>query len=98
MLRVRPEAEIDLADACAWYEARQLGLGADFLVEIDKMFSRIEEAPTRYPIVHRNIRRALAPRFPYGVFFLMDRDDVVVIAVLQASRNPALVRRRSRPA
>ena len=31
---VRPEVEQDIADAAGWYEARQAGLGAEFVEEI----------------------------------------------------------------
>ncbi|WP_025322484.1 type II toxin-antitoxin system RelE/ParE family toxin [Deferrisoma camini] len=96
MLRIQSEAEKDLATAYDWYEARQPGLGAEFLAEIDAVLSRIGEAPTRYPVVHRGVRRALARRFPYGVFYLIAPDAVVVIAVLHAARDPALLRRRSK--
>ena len=30
-VRLRPEAEEDLADATAWYEAQRQGLGQEFL-------------------------------------------------------------------
>lgn len=35
------------------------------------------------------IRRALVHRFPYAVYFAVEDDVVVVLAVLHASRDPA---------
>lgn len=96
MLRIRSEAEKDLAAAYDWYEARQPELCAESLAEIDAVLARIGELPARYPVVHRDVRRALAWRFPYGVFYLIAPDAVVVIAVLHAARDPALLRRRSK--
>ena len=32
---IRPEAENDLKEAFSWYEDRRLGLGYDFLLQVD---------------------------------------------------------------
>jgi hypothetical protein len=36
-MEFRPEVEDDVADAAAWYEARERSLGGDFLREIVKV-------------------------------------------------------------
>ena len=38
-VRLRPEAELDLADAAFWYEGQQSGLGRQFLGEALAVFS-----------------------------------------------------------
>ena len=63
-LVIRPEAEADLTDAFDWYEERVQGLGAEFLLCVDAVFSAIVRNPQQYPRVHRAVRRALARRFP----------------------------------
>jgi plasmid stabilization system protein ParE len=40
------------------------------------------------------IRRALLRRFPYAVYFAVERDVVVILAVLHVSRDPAEWQRR----
>ena len=67
-VRLRPEAELDLADAALWYEAQRSELRHQFLDESVSTFSSIAEAPLLYPIVHRKTRRALIHRFPFGVY------------------------------
>jgi plasmid stabilization system protein ParE len=47
-----------------------------------------------YQDLRLGIRRALLRRFPYAVYFAVDGDVVVVIAVLHASRDPAEWQRR----
>ena len=42
-LRLRPEAELELADAALWYEEQGLGLGHQFLDEALAAFSTITE-------------------------------------------------------
>lgn len=85
---IRPEAEAEIADAHDWYEARVPGLGADFFLAVDAILHSIARTPKQYPVVHRNIRRALTKRFPYEVFFLDEDQRIVVLAVFHASRNP----------
>jgi plasmid stabilization system protein ParE len=87
-LIIRPEAEAEMADAFDWYEDRVPGLGADFTLCLDAVFSAIVRSPQQFPRVHRIVRRALTRRFPYEVFFVEDAERIVVLSVFHAKRNP----------
>ena len=87
-LIVRPEAEAELAEASSWYEERFPGLGAEFLLCMDAAFIAIVRNPEMYPIVSKDIRRALVRRFPYAVFFVLEEMRVVVLAVFHGKRDP----------
>jgi toxin ParE1/3/4 len=65
------------------------GLGTEFLDELRATYSRIQDGPLRYQDLRAGIRRALLRRFPYAVYFAIEPDLVVVVAVLHASRDPA---------
>lgn len=93
-LIIRPEAERDLAEAHDWYESKVTGLGSDFLLRIEAALSSILRTPEIYPLVHKNVRRALIRRFPYGVFYLVEEAKIVVIAVMHARRDPETSRSR----
>jgi len=87
-LRVRPEAESDIEEAAAWYEQQRLGLGNEFLDEILRIYATISEQPTLYPTLHRRTQRALTRRFPFGVYYRVEEECTVVVAVVHGSRNP----------
>jgi toxin ParE1/3/4 len=87
-LIVRPEAEAEMAEAFDWYEERVSGLGSEFLLCVDAMFSSILRSPEQFPRVHVIARRALTRRFPYEIFFVEDEQRVVVLSVFHAKRNP----------
>ena len=87
-LIIRPVAERDLAEAYGWYEAQVPGLGSDFLLSIDAALSSIQRTPEMYPIVHKNVRRCLVRRFPYGVFYVVEEGRIVVLGILHARRDP----------
>ena len=95
-LILRQEAERDLTEAHAWYEERVPGLGSDFLIIVERTLESIEENPAKFPLIYRKVRRALLSRFPYGVFFVWERQRIYVIAVMHTAREPGKWRRRSR--
>lgn len=94
-VRVRPEAAQDLEDAAAWYEEQSKGLGHEFLDEVRRSLQRVVEQPELYPSVHRTTRRVLIRRFPFGVFYRIETDSIVVIAVMHGSRDPQRWKQRT---
>lgn len=94
-IRIAAVAIDELRDAESWYEGRGPGLGKRLVLAVDRVLDDITERPSRFPVVHRDIRRALARPFPYGVFF-RDMDQFVrVIAIVHLHRHPGIWRRRS---
>jgi toxin ParE1/3/4 len=94
-LIIQPEAEEDIAEAFGWYEARLSGLGSEFLLVLDAVFNSILRDPNIYPQVHKQVRRALARRFPFAVFFLVEKTRVVVLSIFHVKRNPRIWKKRT---
>ena len=94
-VKLRPEAEEDLADATVWYEAQHQGLGQEFLDHALSAFESIAERPNMYPTVHRSTRRVLIHRFPFGTYYRIETESIVVVAVMHGSRNPRLWKERT---
>lgn len=94
-LLVRPEAQADLAESQNWYEEQATGLGLQFVEAVDEVLISITRSPLAYPVIRKVARRALTKRFPYGVFFLVEKDLVVVLAILHQARDPELWARRA---
>lgn len=94
-VRIEREAEVDIADAAVGYEARRIGLGGEFLAQLEVVIEWISEGPLRFPEIEKGTRRALLHRFPYGVYFILEDSDVAVRAVLHLHRHPDVWRRRS---
>ena len=87
-LSIRKEAEADISEAYQYHEDCRAGLGPAFMISIDESISRIERNPRQYKIVGKKIRRALVKRFTYGVFYTLNEDEIIVLAVAHARRNP----------
>ena len=82
------EANKELRDAVLWYEDQEPGLGSQFLSAVRETIARIPENPKRFPIVYRDLRQALVPRFPYLVFFVSKKDRLEIFAIFHTSRAP----------
>ena len=87
-VRLREEADRDLTEAALWYELHGTGLGYQFLDVVLRALVSIAEHPFIYPLVWRETRRALMNRFPFGIYFRMCGDMIVVVAVMHGSRHP----------
>lgn len=78
----------EIGEAQAWYELQNPGLGEEFIVAMESQLKRLVETPLLYAEVIPRVRRALLPRFPYGLFFSVRDDLIYVLAVLHDARNP----------
>lgn len=94
-LRVRPEAEQDIEGAATWYEQQRAGLGNEFLDEVLRTLRKISEQPAIFPQLHRDTRRALTLRFPFGVYYRVHEETIVVVAVMHGSRSPRRWKQRT---
>jgi plasmid stabilization system protein ParE len=90
----RRQARREFDAAGEWYEKERPGLGLEFLAEIDSLLQRIAEQPQRFPVLYRDVRKAVARRFPYCVYFRERDQRIVVLAVFHSARNPLEWQRR----
>jgi plasmid stabilization system protein ParE len=84
----RAAAAADLEEAFQWYQTQRVGLGEEFLVAVKSVLDDAVRHPEKYPVVHRETRRALIPRFPYGLFYRILDEQIVVVACMHGRRNP----------
>lgn len=89
-------AERDLLEAQTWYDIQRPGLGAEFRAAINTTFQQMAEQPLQYPLVHRQLRRAVLRRFPYLIYFRADSDRIVIMACLHSKRHPRIAQTRNR--
>ena len=88
-------AREELIDAQDWYEGEAVGLGRRFRQAIDSLIERMIDNPRQFPIVLKNVRRALLRRFPYSLFFVAEDEVLTVIACFHASRDPSHWQKRT---
>jgi hypothetical protein len=94
-LFVHPLARLDLLDAVIGYEEQRAGLGLEMSDLVDAAMGRAAENPLAFAIIDGRVRRVLCRRFPYAVFFQVDEDRLVVLAVTHVRRDPIAWRSRA---
>lgn len=92
-IRILDEARQDLVDGFRFYEKQAAGLGDYFL---DSLFSDIDSLQVYASVhpLHFGYYRLLSKRFPFAVYYRIDKQTALVYAVLDCRRSPAWVRKR----
>jgi plasmid stabilization system protein ParE len=87
-------AEEEMLEASAYYEGQARGLGRDFLAEFQRTVNSIVENPRVGRVLRLSIRRRLMRRFPFGILYRVDPNEIVIIAVMHLRRRPGYWRER----
>ena len=90
------EAEVELHDAVAFYNAQHAGLGNRLAAEISEGLARIVEYPHAWPLIGRRVRRYRLLKFPYGLVYVPLPSEIAVVAVMHLHREPAYWKARLR--
>ncbi len=87
-VRVKSVAEAEFAEGAVWYYRRSIRAAERFVAAVELTLAKIGESPDRYPAVHRTIRRAVVPSFPYAIYFVKGARECVVLAIHHGKRHP----------
>ncbi len=93
-LLIRPEAESELLEAVKWYEEKVKGLGSNFLLNVEATIESILRIPEAYAPTYKNTRRALVRKFPFGIHYIIKKENIVVLAIFHARRDPGEWKKR----
>jgi len=89
-----PEAETEFLEAIEYYEERERGLGYDFSIEVFRTVQNIVTYPTAWSVIEKDLRRCLVHRFPYGVVYSIEQDEIFILAVMHLRRHPDYWKKR----
>ena len=86
-LKRHPLVKADLQSAFEWYEDELPGLGGRFQVEFFRAYRKLQQGAQLYAVRFSGIRRLNLERFPYGIFYTINGNEVRLLAVLHGSRE-----------
>lgn len=93
-VRIARSAETDLLEGYAFYEEQQTGIGDYFL---DSLFADIDALALFagiHPKPDGHLHRTLAKRFPFAIYYDLQDDTAIVVAILDCRQNPASIANR----
>ncbi|EKD26511.1 MAG: hypothetical protein ACD_79C01144G0002 [uncultured bacterium] len=93
-IRILESASKDLIQGYWFYEKQRTGLGNFFL---DSLFSDIDSL-TIYAGIHsihfNGFYRLLSKRFPYAIYYKINKDIVLIYSVLDCRKNPNWIKNK----
>jgi len=64
------------------------------MTAFDATIDRIKRNPLAYQARFGSVRRASVRRFPYGVIFRVEADEILIVACVHGHRDPAVWQNR----
>ncbi|MBO6524988.1 MAG: type II toxin-antitoxin system RelE/ParE family toxin [Balneolaceae bacterium] len=94
-LKFHSEAKIEFFETAEYYEEQVVGLGDDFIDEVEKVLDVIEQYPMLGTKITADERRFLVSRFPYGIIYSVKEDLITIFAVMDLRRKPGYWKSRT---
>ena len=91
-----PEALQEYSEAVKYYAERDVNLAQRFINSIEEAVFKIREFPNRYPTIEDDIRRCLVKKFPYALLYMINRDSIVILALMHCNRKPGYWKSRKK--
>ncbi len=89
--RLHPKATEDIANAYAWYEEIQTGLGERFIQTVKNKIENILSSPALYGSKKKGFRETIIGKdFPFLVVYkILDSEkEILISSIFHAKRNP----------
>jgi hypothetical protein len=93
-IQISEDALRDLDDGFLFYETQEAGLGDYFTACLRADIEGLRVSAGIHRIVYRDYHRLLSRVFPYGVFYTMEGDSVIIWAAIDLRRDPEWIRQR----
>ena len=88
------QADHDIQTAFNRYEDFQEGRGEVFMRHLDAAFTLLRQHPEIAPVYGGRYRRMLIRDFPYGIFYEVQPNRIVVGAIMDLRQDPKTIRQK----
>lgn len=95
-IEILDQATRDLVEGFRFYEEQGAGLGAYFLTNLYADIDSLYFSAGIHLKPYKDYHRLLSQRFPFAIFYTIQKDTVFVRAVLDCRRSSAWIRERLR--
>ena len=88
-MEIAPLAKLEILDAYDWYEAKQKGLGDEFLEELEIFFDLLLLNPKTHSYYQKPVRSGVLQRFPYSVTNEAVEKKIFIYSVFMSRQHPS---------
>lgn len=92
-IQLSSDALADLEEGFNFYRQQAPGLGSYFIASLTADIEALSYYGGIHQVVH-GYYRALSRRFPFCIYYAIEADDLTVMAILDARRDPLWTRQR----
>jgi plasmid stabilization system protein ParE len=84
-----PEAKADADHAADFYASAEpeRDLDVEFLAEVRRVARLVGERPLAWTEIEPGVRRAVLRRFPYSLIYVVEPNEVLILAVAHQRRR-----------
>jgi plasmid stabilization system protein ParE len=93
-LTVLLAAESDIQAAYNRFEEYQEGFGLKFIQDLELAYEYLRHHPRMGRLYKSNQHRFLLSSYPFGIFYAVEGNRIVISAVLDLRQDPEMIRRR----
>lgn len=90
-----PEAAKELLSSVNYYEEKSVGLGAEFLDEIEEAIAQALAFPQSGSSLTKQDQRILLNRFPFEIIYYVSGQTITITAVKLMKRKPGYWKSRT---
>lgn len=83
-----PEALEEYLGAVSYYSGMSPRLAESFIKAVESGIESVLRFPEAWQIVEEDVRRHLINRFPFGIYYCIEGDRILIYAVMHMSRQP----------
>ena len=87
-VRYTRAAAAEVQIAVSSYARPEVNQAAAFVGDLERTESRLRTQPVLYQRIEGEIRRAVLRRFPYALFYVVESERVVVLALMHQHQKP----------
>lgn len=89
-MRVRLDlaARDEYQDAALYYLAESPRIAAAFVNQVETAIGMIRENPMMWRVIKADVRRYLVRQFPFGIYYPVESDEIVIWAIMHLHRKP----------
>jgi len=86
--RLDPAARDEYREAAERYLKESPRIAAAFVEQIEAAIRQVRDNPTIWRVLEDDVRRCLVRRFPFGIYYTVEKGEIIVWAIMHLHRQP----------